>query len=776
MNGKCIYFAIAALCAVLSVLVHFFSFFVLSLIYVYLLFKYKRFSKPQLSAIVGIMILFALITCRAEMKNSTALPEDQTTFHLEYIQDPKIDGNLLQIFAKETKYNENLLIRYQIHSEKEKQDLGNTSFYNKLCLVSGTMGKPKISKNPNGFNYRSYLAAKQVYWLVDTKQNLLQSCSTLKSTPITLMKQLRFSGVHYLENHFPPEIASLSAALIFGDRSMINPELLDEYQKTGIVHLLAISGLHVSLFIGMVFYLGIRIGLTRQTTEYFLIFILPVYVILTGASPSVIRACLMMFLVLIAVKWGKKIKLQAIDAISLALMIYLIWSPFIIYDIGFQLSFSVSFAIILSSRQILNTFALGKLTPLLATSVISQLAAFPFLLYHYFQLSLIGFIANIIFIPLFSFIYLPGLYVLFLIQIFVGFTPSIFILIFSEIINISNQLMEIFSRCSFANFNPGRPNLPFLIIYILLIISIFYLWETKYSYKWKEHLLLSCLLLFTLQPLWNWLNPYGEVTMIDVGQGDSIYIHLPFNQGDYLIDTGGTMIFSDKKWMQKEKPFEVGRDVVVPFLKAKGVTKIDKLILSHGDMDHVGGSIALMKELKVRQILLPSVAEESETEQKIINTAKLKGIPVIKGSKGMYWGVGQNSFFILSPETNFKGERNRGSLTILAKIGGLSWFFGGDLDKTGEEKIIKKFPNLTVDVLKAGHHGSKTSSSPLFIHKIKPKVTLISAGENNRFGHPHPEVLQLLQGVNTRIYRTDQQGAITYRFFKSSGTFLPYLQ
>jgi competence protein ComEC len=775
MNGKCLYFAIAALFAILSMLLQFLSFFVLTLIYIYFLYKYKRFTKVQLIAIVTIVLLFLLIGEQAAKKNTSIIPETAASFRLEFIQDPKIDGDLLQILALETRYNEKLLIRYQIKSEEEKTVLENTSFYNCLCLVSGTMEKPKIAKNPNGFNYQEFLEAKQIYWIVDTEKNPLQTCSTRKSSPIVLVKQLRFSGVHYLETYFPPEIASLSAALIFGDRSMIDSELLGDYQKTGIVHLLAISGLHVSLLIGTIFYLGIRIGFTRQFMGNFLLVILPVYGLLTGASPSVIRACLMIFLVLIAAKWKSKLKLLSIDAISLAFIVYLFWNPFIIFDIGFQLSFSVSLAIILSAQHILNNDQ-GKTAQMLATSVTSQLAALPFLLYHYFQMPLIGLLANMLYIPLFSFIYLPGLYLLFLLQFLFGSTPSLLITLFVKIITLSNQLIEIFSHFSLANFTPGKPNLLFLMIYILLILVIFYIWETKFHFKWKTHLLVCSFLLFTLQPGWNWLNPFGEVTMIDVGQGDSIFIHLPFGKGDYLIDTGGTLSFSEEKWKQRAKPFEVGRDIVVPYLKAKGITKIDKLILTHGDMDHVGGAFSIIKELKVKQIFLPDVAEESQTELEIMKAAELRGIPVIKGSTGMQWRNGENSFYILSPEKNFRGERNTGSLTILAQIGGLSWFFGGDLDKLGEERIIKHFPQLTVDVLKVGHHGSKTSSSPLFIKQIKPRVALISVGEKNRFGHPHQEVLQLLEKENTRIYRTDSQGAITYRFFGGEGTFSPYLQ
>lgn len=774
MNGKSLFYAIAALLTVLSLLVHP-SFFILTLIYFYFLYQYKRFTKRQFIAIMVIIVIFLLVSYKAIRTNHSNIPETKTSFHLQYIDDPKIDGDLLQITAKDAQYNEKLLIRYTIKSEEEKHVLENISFYNSFCLVSGTLAKPKRAKNPNGFNYREYLAMNQIYWIVNSGNNPLQNCSAQKSSPIVLVKQLRFFGIHYLETHFPSEIASLSAALIFGDRSMLDPELLNDYQKTGIVHLLAISGLHVSLLIGMVFYLGIRIGFTRQFMESFLLAIIPIYALLTGASPSVNRSCLMIFLVLIASKWKHRLKLISIDAISLAFILYLFYDPFIIFDIGFQLSFTVSLAIILSVQRILINEQ-SNVSQMLATSITAQLAAMPFLLYHYFQMPITSLLANLLYIPLFSFIYMPGLYILFFIQLLFGKTPQLLITLFEKVIHFSNQLIGIFSHVPLGQFVPGRPNFLFLLIYGFLISLIFYIWESKFNVKWKRNLFFCSILLFTLQPIWNWLNPFGEVTMIDVGQGDSILIHLPFGKGNYLIDTGGTLQFSEEKWKQREKSFEVGRDIVVPFLKSKGITKLDKLILTHGDLDHIGGSLSIMNELKVKQIVLPDVAEESETEKRIIKAAKLKGIPVIKRSKGMQWESGENIFTILSPERNFSGGRNSGSLTILAQIAGFSWFFGGDLDQAGEERVIKDFPNLHVDVLKAGHHGSRTSSSPLFIKQTKPRVALISAGEKNRFGHPHQEVLQLLKQENVRIYRTDLQGAITYRFFCRKGTFFPFLQ
>lgn len=772
MNGKYFYFAIAALLGVLTSLFPFLLVLFLTIIYLFLLYKYKRYSSCQLIFVIGIFILFFLTSEHTLANNKSKLSDSASTFYLQYTENTKVDGDLLQVTALDRKNKEKLIIRYKIKSEEEKKELKNTNFYGRLCQVTGQLKDPSIAKNHNAFNYRKYLTNKQVYKIVELSFHPLSKCSLIKTTPLTMVKEIRFTGIGYLEKNFPPEIAALSAALIFGDRSMFNPEILMDYQKTGIVHLLAISGLHVSLLIGMVFYLGIGIGLTRQFMMNFLLVILPFYAILTGASPSVIRAVLMIFLVLFILRWKKQLKLSPIDAISLTLMIYVFFTPLIILDAGFQLSFSVSFAIILSSSGILPRYQ-QTISTMVVTSIIAQLAALPILLYHFFEISFISIAANLLYIPLFSFVFLPGLYLLFFIQIIFKDTPSLLINLFMKIITLANSLIEQLADLSFAQFITGRPNGLNFIVYILIILIIFLLWEAGVQKMRKHIIILLAIILFTFQNVWNWANPFGEVTMIDVGQGDSILIRYPFGMGTYLIDTGGTVQFEEEEWKKAAKPFEVGRDVVVPFLKGKGIKKLDKLILTHGDSDHIGGTMAILKEIEVKQIIMPSVAEPSQSELTIIQEANKKGIQVVKVAEGSQWKNEKSLFYVLSPEKNYQGERNSGSIAIIANIGGLKWFFGGDLDQEGEEIILKKYPNLNIDVLKAGHHGSKTSSSEVFINGITPTISWISVGERNRYGHPDKEVLEQL--AKTTLYRTDLHGAITYRFYGESGTFSPFL-
>ncbi|WP_462412278.1 DNA internalization-related competence protein ComEC/Rec2 [Neobacillus sp. Marseille-QA0830] len=769
MNGRYIYFAIAALFSVLAILISFVPFALLTAIYLYCLYKYKRWKSRQLLLLIISIFIFMVSGFHAVDKNNTAIPEGTSTFVLKFIQDPQLDGDLLQVQAQDLQYHEKILVRYKLRSKQEKDRTGGQSFYDMNCSVTGEMKKPSISKNPNLFNYRQYLATKNIFWIVELDQNPLQNCTPLKTTPLTMVKQIRFNGIRYLEKHFPNEIASLSSALIYGDRSLFDPEILENYQETGLVHLLAISGLHVTLLTGAVFFMGIRIGLTRQFMLNFLLIVLPVYAVLTGASPSVIRSVLMICLVILAEK--SEHKLTTLDAISLAFILYLFIQPFIVMDVGFQLSFSVSFAIILSARQLLRG-SQNSLFQMVKVSLVSQLSALPCLLFHFYEMSLIGIITNMIYIPLFSFLYLPLSYLLLFIQMILGKTPALFTQFYLGVVHVADNLLRFLGDISLAVFTPGKPPLFLLIVYIVLILASFYCWEIKGNKK-----LLFCLLsiLFSFQFIFNWINIYGEVTMIDVGQGDSLLIHLPHGKGNYLIDTGGTVTFAGEEWQQRRKPFEVGRDVVVPYLKSKGITTIDKLILTHGDMDHVGGAFAVIKELKVKEILMPSVHEPSETEISIENEAEKKNIPVIRVSENDRWENGLAQFTILGPEEDFNGERNSGSIAIFARIGGLDWFTAGDLDQEGEERILQKYPHLQVNVFKAGHHGSKTSNSAGLIKRTTPEIALISVGEHNRFGHPNQEVINRLEEAGATIFRTDRQGAISYRFFRHSGTFFSYL-
>jgi competence protein ComEC len=258
--------------------------------------------------------------------------------------------------------------------------------------------------------------------------------------------------------------------------------------------------------------------------------------------------------------------------------------------------------------------------------------------------------------------------------------------------------------------------------------------------------------------------------MLDVGQGDSIYLSAPHNKGTYLIDTGGILSFNQENWKEKSNPYSIAEDTLIPFLKSKGKRTLDKLILTHGDADHAGEVTKLLDEIRVIELIVPYGFLRGEFEQAIIDKAKSKGteVSVLKSGDAV-----SDSFFklnILSPIALSESE-NDDSLVIFAKIGGLNWLFTGDLEHEGEKRILEKYKGLKTDVLKVGHHGSKGSTSDSFLKQLQPRIALISAGENNRYHHPHNEVIGLLQKYGMEILQTKDHGSITFKFSGDSGTF-----
>jgi competence protein ComEC len=530
--------------------------------------------------------------------------------------------------------------------------------------------------------------------------------------------------------------------------------------------LISISGLHVALLVGLIFYIGIRVGIVREKLSRTLVMILPVYAILTGATPPVNRAVIMTMMILAVTSLKFPIKLRSIDGLCVSFLFLSIQNPIIIYNIGFQLSYIVTLSLLLSLSIV--TKYQSNLSKMMITSYISQASALPFLLYHFYEIPLFSLIANILYIPLYSFIFLPGLILLFLLQFLSNELFQFLTLLLSYLIGISDRLAGILSSILWTRSIPGKPSLLFLILYTISILVSFYGWGK--SLRLRASLTLPWIVLSAhlLSPI---LSPEGEVTVIDVGQGDSIFIKLPYNRGNYLIDTGGNIVFPEAEWKRRKNKYDVGQDVLVPFLKSKGVQSLDLLILTHGDLDHIGGSFSLLNELKVKKIVLPSVLEKSLPEKKLIKLAETKNIAVSYVNEGVGWKMKNSEFFVLSPPPKYLGEKNDGSIVLYAKIGGVNWLFTGDLGKEGEKHLIEKYPKLAFDILKVGHHGSRTSTSAEFIQHFRPKYSIISVGEKNGFGHPHSDVLNNLKAGGSEILRTDIHGGITFYFRGERGTF-----
>lgn len=231
------------------------------------------------------------------------------------------------------------------------------------------------------------------------------------------------------------------------------------------------------------------------------------------------------------------------------------------------------------------------------------------------------------------------------------------------------------------------------------------------------------------------------------------------------------MLYPGESWKEKRHPYSIGEKVLIPFLNGKGVKKLDALILTHADQDHIGEAGVLIKNHRVKRLIVPVGFVKEPKDQNILNMAKENNIPVAEAKRGDTITAGDLQFQVLSPESSDGRSKNDSSLVLWTVFDGVSWLLTGDLESDGETEVLKTYPNLKADILKAGHHGSKSSTSEAFLKQLQPEAALISAGKENRYHHPHEEVLDRLKAYSVNVLRTDVSGTIQYRFKKGAGTF-----
>ncbi|EQB96058.1 competence protein ComEC [Geobacillus sp. A8] len=744
MKGQAVYPAAAALFAVAAASP---SKTTCLLLIIYLLLLFIRRPHCFLPALVAALFFFVYFLI-VDHHNKTSLSGGRHSLSVRFSAAPAIDGDRLQAAVQAGK--ERVQLRYIIRTAAEKEALRARLMPGVVCRLSGMLERPMPASNPYAFDYRRYLRRHRIHWLFLPEAIDLSACVRVRPTIIERLEAIREAGVRRIEAQFPPEAAGIAAALIYGERRSLDEEVISGYQQLGIIHLLAISGGHVTLLVGAALAVAIRF-VTREAAVLALLVFLPMYAVLAGASPSVLRACATGMIVL-AVQW-KKGMIHPLDALSWTALALLVFDPYMVWDVGFQLSFLVTFAL-LAHVSVLAS-ARSMLQNLFQTALAAQLAALPILLYHFYEISVWSIGLNVFFVPWYSFVILP---IAFLSAVF-SFSPLIWL--FSRLIELTDAVVRFFSVDYSFMLVLGRPGPWCLAGYLTAIAAAFLDWERGRLIRGLTAVAAAT----ALQLAAPYVDPKGEVTVLDVGQGDCIYIELPYRKAVYLIDTSGTPEWAREPWRKRSRPFAVGRDVVVPFLKAQGVRTLDQLILTHDDADHIGAAPEVMGAVRVKKIVtspgaLPAVKA----------MARPFSVPVAASVRGDRWKVGDAAFSVLHPEAG-NNEDNNGSLVLLARLGRLTWLFAADIEEEAEQVLIRAYPELRADVLKVAHHGSKTSTTELFLRTVKPRAAIISVGRYNRYGHPSPEVLMRLRQQRAIIWRTDENGAIRYVYDENGGTF-----
>ncbi|KMK76651.1 hypothetical protein AB990_11810 [Alkalihalobacillus pseudalcaliphilus] len=700
---------------------------------------------------IFICCTFATIGLLFDYSNDSVYEAGAFAGWIEILKTPKVDGNRVLVQVK-TEQGESLQLRSYVKVETEQFAFKQISAGDR-CYVEAILVEPSVATNFYSFNYKEFLYYQRTHWILEANAPSLQ-CIERQGHLIQRLETFRQEQMYRLEAELDTSVAGMIIALLFGERMFFEEEILTAYQRLGVFHLLAISGLHVGFIFSAIYFLLIRIGIPKERAQVTIMCLLPIYMILAGAAPPVVRACCMTFIVFLSLRLKRR--LPSFYIITFVFMLYLGINPYALFQLGFQLSFLISFGLIISSQTI-NARYPNYLSQLVIVSALAQLLSFPFMLYHFFEQSWLQIPLNLVYIPFISLIILPYVFFIYLTGFVWPFLSGWLLEGMIFVLSSVHSWLIVVEGWDFHYMTFGKPSLAWLIVLTILIALLLLAWEKRsYRYTLASFLIgISALGTFLVEP---YLNKITKITMIDVGQGDSFLIELPRNRGVYLIDTGGTIRFAEEEWKKSRSQFEVGADVVVPFLKAKGIQKIDKLIISHGDYDHAGGAMAVMDKVKVIELMYPK-GELDDGELALFSNWKYFQPELSFVEQGFHWSVGDAHFYVLSPTAHESGRNDR-SIVLFAEIEGYRFLFTGDIEESVEKHIIRQFPNLEADFLKVGHHGSLTSSTQEFLEQVKPKVALVSAGRNNRFGHPHPQIVERMEKQGIFLYRTDLDGAV----------------
>lgn len=571
-----------------------------------------------------------------------------------------------------------------------------------------------------------------------------------------LAEQVRKQYESYMAQAMPKQDAAAIFAMLFGGYQGIRPELLEAFTITGIVHILSVSGSHITLMAGTANIVGRFLHMSPRATAALATGVILFYSLLAGAIPPVIRSALMGILTLLALTAGRERDAQHIlGLVALGLLLY---SPLWLFDISFQLSFGATAGLLYLAPPIRER--LRKKLPIfvadsLAVTIGAQLSVLPIIAWYFNVLSLSSLLANLVIAPIVEWIIVAGL--------LAGLLASLLPLAGKVVFLLASVVLGLVYELSrwVAALPGSQIYMPTFSWWggILYYMGLGWL-VIRGSKGWQAVFLLGMLaVIFCCWQTWC-NNKEMQVHFIDVGQGDSALVITPHGRA-FMVDTGGV----------REGSYDIGSRVDVPYLLHYGVEKLDYIFLTHAHDDHAGGVKGILTKIPVGAI---GIGHEGTGDYlQTFGTGEIGKIkkllvPLQEGSSIELDGVRIDMLY--SPESRkvqesqLQATGNEFSNLIRVSYGEASFLFTGDLVAEQEQQVLANGTYVASTVLKVGHHGSRTSSSQEFLTAVNPGWAVISCGYNNSFGHPHKEILNRLTScTKAKILRTDQQGAIVFR-------------
>ena len=639
--------------------------------------------------------------------------------------------------AKIVRNNKKILINI-----KMSQDIPSIKYGDSL-YIEGEFKQPEEARNYKGYNYKQYLKTKKIIGTVE-----LEKAKILKSSNGSFIHNIQKYIKDTINGTLTDEEGNLLLAILLGDKDKLSEDIQESFKTSNLSHMLAVSGAHVSyIILGLTYVLQNSI-IGKKNGKIVCIFFLLVFMAITNFTPSVTRACIMAVLTLFSGIIYRKSDVYT--NISVAALITLIFNPYNLLDLGFQLSYGGTIGIIIFIKRIQekksNSKVINYIKQMALVSIYANIIIIPIMMYHFNTVSFTFIISNIMASPILGIIVITG-FLFIIASITVKPLTRLIAIFIKPILSILIKISQICSKLPFSNILVVTPYMFNVISYYAIIL---YCIKSKKNNKCK--IIICLLIVLILINFIIYIFPQKlRIFFIDVGQGDSTLIITP-DKKTVLIDGGG----SDS--------FDVGEKVLLPYLLDRRILKIDYVLISHFDTDHCGGILTIMEKVKVKNIIISEQAEHSENYERFKKLMIHKKIRLIEVKKGDKIKIGRYSEFkILFPTSRLLSENplNNNSIVAQFNYNNFKMLFTGDIEKLAEQQILKaEKAEIRADILKVAHHGSKTSSIPEFIKAVRPKIALIGVGKNNTFGHPNQQTIKNLENIKCRIYRTDLQGEI----------------
>lgn len=687
-----------------------------------------------------------------------------------------ISGTVIET-PRITEKNEKKRARYTIEANEieinneRKKVVGNIYFYapyngEKVKIGYKIAGHANIKKirpagNPGSYDRHIHLLSEGITAEAFGGKSAIKITEGDEHFILRTAAEVREHYKESMEKVMPKEDAAAIFAMLFGGYEGVSEELTEAFTITGIIHILSVSGSHVSMLIAALAWLGGVFRLPLKPLAILVFIVIGFYTLLAGFVPPAVRAAIMGGIVFLGTAIDRDA--DAKRTLTLVALISLLYNPILLFHISFQLSFTATAGLIYLMPKFTKWLqARGfsyKLSSSFALTISAQILTVPIIAWYFHRLSISSLLANILIVPIVEFVIIIGL-LAGIIAFILPFIGRIIFLSDSLILGFVYEITRLFAKLPYSSVYLPTMSVFLSVIYYLLCILIM-LEENlrekfiKFFAPYKKGIAIF-LIIFSVIGLSFAITRPKEVmfAFIDVGQGDAMLVKTA-NGRAFMLDTGGT----------RDGSFDIGARVDVPFLLYHGVTELDYIFLTHVHEDHAAGTGGILKKIPVKAVITAAEGEEAYQRSMKVSREIMNKTKFHNPNKGDIFEIDGVKVEVLHAPKTAMGENEMSNLYRVS-YKNTSVLVTGDLVKEDEEKLVKAREDLRATVLKVGHHGSKTSSSPNFLKNINPKFAVISVGADNSFGHPDKEILQNLENTGAKIYRTDNDGAI---FFFTDG-------